>query len=70
MNYYDVSRDDEMVVDSDGTIWVAQPGDMWAYLGEDGLATWDEFRDLPEQYTYAKLDEAARKLIRRGLARR
>ena len=67
MNYYDVSRDDEMVVDNEGTIWVAQDDDRWGYVTEGGVSSWDSREELPREYTYTKLDESARRFITKGL---
>lgn len=66
MNYYDVSVDDEMVVDNEGTIWVARGEDTWTYITAGGLS-WDGRARLPEEYIYHRLDDQARRVIRNGL---
>ncbi|AVI03369.1 hypothetical protein SEA_TRAAWW1_140 [Mycobacterium phage Traaww1] len=68
MNWYDVSVDDEMVVDCDGTVWVATDAGNWRYVVEDGnklALSWDEHEYYPpEQYQpYIRLDAAARRAI-------
>jgi hypothetical protein len=66
MRAIDVSLDDVMVVDNQGTVWVADESDggQWSYLTEGFKISWDKHRELPEQYEpYVVLDDAARTAI-------
>lgn len=69
MRAIDVSHDDAMVVDNQGSIWIWKEGrQSWGYITDGGETVWD-FKDyLPEGYEpYARLDDAAQLVIRRGL---
>jgi hypothetical protein len=72
MKAHDVSTDDDMVVDVEGSVWVWMKADKtWRYLissANFGQYGWDSYDYLPETYEpYVALDRAARLVIRKGL---
>ncbi|AER48376.1 hypothetical protein BILLKNUCKLES_85 [Mycobacterium phage BillKnuckles] len=70
MKWCEVSTEDDMVVDREGTVWVATRGGDWRYITEDGLS-WDIHETYPpEQYEpYVQLEAAARRIIARATIR-
>lgn len=70
MKYYDVSIDDAMVLDRDGSVWIWSPvAKRWDYISQaGGTSGWDSREYLPEEYEpYTRINEAARIVIRKGL---
>jgi len=59
----------DCAVDSSGTVWVRTPRGNWRYVTNAGELSWDTHDMPPEQYApYVELDEAARRVLSRGLA--
>ncbi|WP_396908902.1 hypothetical protein [Mycolicibacterium sp.] len=68
MRSYDVSLDDHMVFDCEGSVWVAGGDDRWYYLAEDGLSDWDSRAELPAEYApYTRLAANVQSLISHAL---
>ncbi|AQT25795.1 hypothetical protein EniyanLRS_146 [Mycobacterium phage EniyanLRS] len=69
MRAIDVSIDDEVVVDAQGTLWVwLNYSQQWAYVVDDGMTDFDRREYLPEQFEpYLKLDRSARELVKGAL---
>ena len=57
-----------VLVDKDGTVWVALDGGEWSYLSEHTQLSWDVRFRLPIEYEpYRALDTAASEFIRHSL---
>jgi len=76
MRAYEVSRDDEMVVDNEGTIWIVGDDEKWHYITNashnyitgGNLSETDIHEELPIHFEpYTRLDKAAKQVIQRGL---
>ncbi len=69
MKHYDVSADDGMVIDSQGSVWIwNEVQQAWGYITDDGAGVWDFKEYLPEGYEpYVKIDDAAQRIILKGL---
>jgi hypothetical protein len=74
MRAIDVSTNDGMVIDNEGSVWVYVVNAGWDYLtcetntDRSGLTGWDYRADLPQSLEpYVRLDMPARRIIRRGL---
>jgi hypothetical protein len=61
----------DYAADCVGTVWVRTPKGEWRYVTNDSELSWDSFYMPPEQYApYVELDEAAARVLGRGLASR
>lgn len=69
MKAIDVSIDDAMVVDSEGSVWIWNlVQEAWGYITADGEGVWDFKNYLPEGYEpYVRIDDAAQAVIMKGL---
>lgn len=70
MKHYDVSIDDGMVLDRDGSVWIWSPvAERWDYVSNSGgTSNWDAREYLPEEYEpYVRVNDAAQAVILKGL---
>lgn len=59
----------DYAVDCSGTVWVRTLQGEWRYVTNAGELSWDTHYMPPEGYApYVELDEAAGRVLRRGLA--
>jgi hypothetical protein len=61
--------DHEVVVDNEGTVWVALEA-VWTYINDEGRLSWDTSERLPVEFEpYHPLDRAGQDFIRGALTR-
>jgi len=70
VKHYDVSRDDGMVFDREGSVWVFnEVSEAWDYISDPGSTSgWDSREYLPQEYEpYIRVNDAAQATILKGL---